>query len=255
MVGNIMDLSTAYILRIMLVRNLGLDGAGQFQAAYTISFVYVGILFKAMATDFYPRLSAASANDREVKSLVNGQIEAGLLLAVPGILVTLALAPFIMVVLYSAKFLPGVDVLRWQALGILLQIVAWPLGYILRAKADGILFFLTESFLCLSHVVLAWLAIRGFGLPGVGISFFLANVLYLVLIYSIVSVKYRVSFTPEVFRAISVAMAMTLASFLCSHIIPTYSLAISLSLSIVAGFVAYKKLSFSGWIGRFLKKH
>lgn len=253
MIGNILGVATSYLLRIILIRFLSLGEAGQFQAAFTISYVYVGILFKAMATDYYPRLSAASNNNSEVKSLVNEQIEAGLLLAVPGVLITLSIAPLIMTVFYSKKFLPGVEVLRWQALGILLQVVSWPLGYILRAKAKGILFVVTELLYNLCYIGLTLIAIRGFGLPGIGIAFFVVNIFYLILIYSLVRFKYEITFTPRNMQVITLAAITTLAAFSFGYILPKYYLPINMVLSVISGVYAYRKLALSEWIGRIFK--
>lgn len=252
MIGNILGASTPYLLRIILIRFLGLDAVGEFQAATILSVAYVAILFKAMATDFYPRLSAASGNSLEVGLLVNEQVEAGLLLALPGVLLTLTLAPLVLVVFYSAKFLPAVDVLRWQALGILLQVISWPLGYLLRAKAAGGLFIVTELFNNISYLALAWIGIRSIGLSGIGIAFFLYNALYLVLIYSVAQSKYKIAFSSKTKRIIGFAAGMTIVAFLCAIIIPNYRIPVGLTLTVLAGIYSYKKLNFSQWIARLM---
>ena len=45
---------------------------------------------------------------------------------------------------YSAKFGPAVEILRWICLGMMLRVASWPLGYVLIAKGEGMLFFWTE---------------------------------------------------------------------------------------------------------------
>lgn len=76
-----------------------------------------------MGTDFYPRLTAVAEDNAQCNRLVNEQTEVGLLLAGPGILATLALAPLVLVIFYSSRFVAAVGVLRWICLGTLLQVV------------------------------------------------------------------------------------------------------------------------------------
>jgi PST family polysaccharide transporter len=252
MVGTIIGYGTPYFLRILLIRFLSLDAVGEFQAASILSTVYVGILFKAMATDFYPRLSAASRSDVESCLLVNEQIEAGLLLAIPGVLITLTFAPLVMIIFYSSKFLPAVDVLRWQVLGVLLQVITWPMGYVLRAKAAGGLFVVTELFASISYLVGTWVGIRQFGLPGIGAAFFVYNILYFILIYRIVHVKYKFAFLKNNVQVLVLAFILTGAVLLTTYFSPRYSLLVNIALTIAACLYSYKKLAFSHWIARFV---
>jgi PST family polysaccharide transporter len=252
MIGTIIGVGTSYLLRILLIRRLGLDAAGEFQASSILSTVYVGILFKAMATDFYPRLSAASMSDMESGLLVNEQIEAGLLLAVPGVLVTLTFAPPVMVILYSSKFLPAVDVLRWQVLGVLLQVVTWPMGYILRAKAAGGLFIGTELFSSSIYLAATWIGIGYIGLPGIGIAYFVYNVLYFILIYRVVHTKYGFSFVPKNVQLLMLAVTTTAAALLSTYFIPRYYIPLNIVITIAAGVYSYRKLALSQWVARFI---
>lgn len=45
----------------IVVRSLGLDAAGLFQAAATLSTLYIGVILTAMGADFYPRLTAVAS--------------------------------------------------------------------------------------------------------------------------------------------------------------------------------------------------
>ncbi|MBE0675032.1 MAG: oligosaccharide flippase family protein, partial [Bacteroidales bacterium] len=50
--------ATAYIVRIFISRQGGLQDVGFYAAGFAIINTYVGLVFNAMATDYYPRLSA-----------------------------------------------------------------------------------------------------------------------------------------------------------------------------------------------------
>jgi len=242
MIGNLITVGIQYLLRVLVIRYLGLNAAGEYQASAILSTVYVGILMKAMATDFYPRLSAASYNDKECRFIVNKQIETGLLLAVPGVLATLTFAPLVIVLFYSSKFMLAVDVLRWQILGIFLQVLTWPIGYILRAKGDGKLFVATELFANFVHLTLAWIGIRYFGLPGTGMAFFAMNAVYFILIYRIVRAKYSFSFAAENIKILIILAAATIITFISPYILQRFSILANICIIIITSLFSLKKI-------------
>ena len=248
MIGTLIAYGTSYIIRFFLIRNLGLDSAGHFQASVALSYVYAGLIFKAMGTDYYPRLSRASGDVKECNAIVNEQIEVGLLLALPGIIATITFAPQVLMIFYSSQFLPAVEVLRWQILGVLLQLIAYPLGYVLRAKGAGTLFMITELFGSLSYLGAAWIGVEKIGLPGIGVAYFIYNALYLILIIAIVKYKYGIIISNKntsvyIFAFMSTSLSLVLAYLLPSNYIPLNAL-----LLLVIGYYSYKKLNVSTWV-------
>lgn len=185
MATGVMTAGTMYVVQVIIVRNLGLDAAGLFQAATTMSSIYIGIILNAMGADFYPRLTAVANDNIAVNRLVNEQMEVGVLFALPGILFTLAFAPLILQIFYSSKFLAANDVLIWYILGVFLRVICWPLGYIILAKGNGSLFFWTETIANGLHIGLAWCCILFFGLAGAGIAFFIMYVLYVTMMVAV----------------------------------------------------------------------
>src|SRR5262249_4281552 len=139
-----LTMGVAYATRVLLLRNEGFEATGLYQAAWTLGGLYVGFVLQAMGADFYPRLTA-SANDNPVcNRLVNEQTRIGLLIAGPGLLATLTFAPIVISLFYSAKFVGAVGILRWICLGTTLQVISWPMGYIILAKGKRNLFFWSE---------------------------------------------------------------------------------------------------------------
>ena len=82
--------------------------------------------------------------------LINHQTEIALLLAGPVFLAMMALAPWVIRLLYTASFLPAVEVLRWQILSDVLKIAAWCLGFLFLALGDGKTFLWTKFLRCSS---------------------------------------------------------------------------------------------------------
>lgn len=190
MTSGLMVMGTAYIVRIILVHRVGFEATGLYQAAWTLGGLYVGFILQAMGADFYPRLTANHNDNITCNRLVNEQTRVGLLLAGPGVIATLTFAPLVLSLFYSAKFGAAVEVLRWICLGAILQVITWPMGYIIVAKGKQGLFYWCELAWTIVAVGLAWICVRSFGVNGAGIAFFGSYIFHAFLIYPVV---YRLS--------------------------------------------------------------
>jgi len=186
MASGLMVTGVAYMVRVILLHRVGIAATGIYQSAWTLGGLYVGVILQAMGADFYPRLSAIASDNAECNRLVNEQALIGLLLAGPGVIATLTFAPLVIAVFYSAKFGAAVEVLRWVCLGAALQVITWPMGFIILAKARQDYFFLSEFIWAIVAAALAWACIAFLGLNGAGIAFFLSYVFHGILVYPIV---------------------------------------------------------------------
>jgi enterobacterial common antigen flippase len=185
MASGFLTLGSAYAIRLILLHQQGLEAAGLYQAAWTLGGIYTGVILQAMGADFYPRLTAVATDNDECNRLVNEQAEISLLLAAPGVIATITLAPVILTMFYTAKFQEASYLVRWLCLGMMLRIVAWPMGFIILAKGASRIFFWTEVAATLVHVGLAWLLINTVGLNGAGEAFFGLYLWHTAVIYII----------------------------------------------------------------------
>lgn len=186
MASGVLTFGAAYVIRIIILHAEGVAAMGLYQAAWAIGGLYGGFILQAMGTDFYPRLTGVAKDNREVNRLVNEQMQISILLAGPGVVATLAFAPLIMHMFYTAAFTAGTDLLRWICLGMMLRIISWPVGYIIVAKGAQTIFFWTELTATLVHVGLAWVLVEGFGVAGAGAAFLGLYAWHLALVYFIV---------------------------------------------------------------------
>ena len=186
MSSGLMTMGAAYFTRILLLRKVGVEATGLYQAAWVLGGLYVGFVLQAMGADFYPRLTASAHDDPVCNRLVNEQTRIGLLIAGPGLLATLTFAPVVIALLYSAKFVGAVGILRWICLGTALQVVSWPMGYIVLAKGRRNVFLWSEAAWTLVSLTLAWTCVTYFGTNGAGIAFFGSYVFHGIFIYAVV---------------------------------------------------------------------
>ena len=178
----LLSLGTMYLLQVLVRQQYDVAGAGQFSAANRLSMVYVGFILQAMQTDFYPRLTGVATDNARSNRMVNEQVEVSLLLALPGILVTLAFAPWIIWLAYSSEFEMATEILCWQMAGILLRVISSPLGMFLIARGANRAFFWTECASAAAYLGFSWIGLKYFQLPGVGMAFTAAYLFYWLMI-------------------------------------------------------------------------
>ncbi len=186
MISTLLTFGAAYAIRIIVLTEGGVQAAGLYQAAWAVGGLYTGFILQAMGTDFYPRLTAAIGDEEDCNRLVNEQAEVSMLLAGPGLLATLTLAPFVMNFFYSEEFGGAVELLRWLCLGMMLRIVVWPAGFIIVAKGAQKIFLCTEVAATSVHLGLAWLLVPRLGVSGSGVAFFGLYLWHSVLVYMVV---------------------------------------------------------------------
>ncbi len=176
MVASLMTIGAQLIARSLIMRGLGLEASGYFQAAWLISASYMGILMGAMGTDYFPRLTEVISDRQRATRLVNEQTEMGLLLFGPALLIMIALAPWILNLLYAESFTPASEILRWQVMGDIFRMIGWPMGFIAVAQGRGGIFIATQFNWNAFYLVFLWYGLDEMGLLAAGIGFFIACV-------------------------------------------------------------------------------
>lgn len=185
MTSSLLMVGTAYAIRIIVLHYSGIVAAGFYQAAWTIGGLYTGFLLQSMSADFYPRLTAAANDDPECNRLVNEQAQISMLIAGPGVIATLTFAPLVMTVFYTAEFSSAITLLRWLCLGMMLRVVAWPMGFVILAKGARKAFFWTEVAAAIVHVGVAWPLVAYTDVNGAGIAFLVLYIWHSILVYLI----------------------------------------------------------------------
>jgi PST family polysaccharide transporter len=237
--ATLIDGCTAYFTRVLVERQLGMEAVGIYTATWTLSTYYVGFVLAAMGTDFMPRLTSAAHDHTTVNRLVNEQTEMGMLIAVPGVLATLTLAPWVMHVFYSSAFVQGAEVVRWQILGVFLRVVSWPLGYVLVAKGKSVLFAVIELVFGLVSIGSILACMKLWHLNGVGIAFAIS---YLVYTLMMVIVLWRLTgfiWSAMALKILAPVFLVLAVTFAGTQFLPEFwSLCLGLTLTVTAGVAA-----------------
>lgn len=186
MVSGLVTFGVAYLVRIIVLREGGIAAAGLYQAAWAVASLYASFVLQAMSTDFYPRLTGLVHDQPGANRLVNEQAQVSVLLAGPGMIATITLAPLVLDLFYSPDFAEAASALRWMCLGMALRLIAWPLGFVVLARGAQGIFFWTEIAAGIVHIGLALLLVPVWGTTGAGMAFCGLYVWHAALIYFIV---------------------------------------------------------------------
>lgn len=170
---------SVYLVRIYVSQTGGLDQVGLYGAGVTIVNMYLGLVFTAMATDYFPRL-ACTKSQEELKTTINNQAEIAFLMFAPIVVAFIIFIKPVIILLYSDKFLPIESMLYFSMAGTLIKAMAWSLSYSIVAKASAKAYFYNEVVATIYTFILNLLGYKYFGLTGFGFSLILAYTLYLI---------------------------------------------------------------------------
>jgi antigen flippase len=220
MTSGIVMMGAAYAVRTLLLRMEGAEAAGLYQAGWTLGGLYVGFILQAMAADFYPRLVGVIEDHARCNAMVNEQAHVGVLLAGPGVVATLTLAPLVLNLFYSTSFTAATDVLRWVCLGIALRVLTWPMGFIIVAKNRQLIFIGAEVAWAVVNIGLTWALITLFGLTGAGMAFFISYLFHGLMIYPLARMLTGFRWSRRAFRAACVFAGLVALPFLAFQFLP-----------------------------------
>ncbi len=133
----------------VIIKSLGtMAELGYYSAAMSISNQCVTMIFAAMAMDYFPRLTACIGRRAEWLVTVRRQAELVALVAAPIAVSVVIAAPFVVDVLLTETFAPAISLLQWMAAGVFLRSLSYPLGYVILAKGNKMLYLCLEGILC-----------------------------------------------------------------------------------------------------------
>ena len=86
MASGLMTTGVAYLVRVITTKQISLEAAGYYTAAWGLAGYYVGYVVQAMGTDFYPAADGGGARQRRMQpEQVNEQTGSGIAAGGPGI--------------------------------------------------------------------------------------------------------------------------------------------------------------------------
>lgn len=183
------------------INNVGSLGAvGLFNAGFMMTMTYAGMVFSAMETDYFPRLSAVGNNLVKQNVTINQQIEVTLLIISPMLLFFMIFLPILLPLLYSGKFLPVLDMMQIVVLAMYLRAIKLPIAYLPLAKGNSSLYLCMESAYDAVFVILVCFMYSRYGLTGTGVAIFITSIIDFFLLSTAMYIKYKYVISKSVIR-------------------------------------------------------
>ena len=212
--SGLMAVGVSYILSIFISHNGGVEQVGLYNAGFAIINTYVALIFNAMATDYYPRLSAISHDNKRCRQAINQQAEIALLILAPIVIAFFVFINWVVILLYSKQFLAVTTMIYWAALGMFFKAASWSIAFIFLAKGTSKLFFWNELIANIYTLGLNVLGYHFLGLTGLGISFAVSYLLYLIQVYLISKIKFDFSFDIAFIKIFLIQIGFAITGFI-----------------------------------------
>ena len=242
--SGLMALGSAYILRIFISNVGNLEDVGFYNAGFAIINTYVGLVFSAMATDYFPRLSGVIQDVKVFSKVVNQQMEIAILLLGPILCWFIIYINPVIVILYSNAFEPINEMLLWSGAGMIFKGIGWSLGFVVLAKGNSKLFFNNELIALVYQFLLNIGGYYFFGLKGLGVAFFISYVLYSIQILAVCRWKYKFLWDSNIVKKFSILFLLILLCLGCFYFLPTiYQYIVGSLVSILASIYTVFELN------------
>lgn len=172
------------IIRDYLGSNLSWDEVGYWQAIWYISSMYLLIINISLKVYYLPKLSELT-DKKELKQ----EILSGYKIILPIISVMIIFIylfkEYIVLLAFSEKFMPVVELFLWQLLGDFIKITSLLLGYLLIAKSMTKIFVYMEIGFSILFVLFSILFVNTYGLIGVIYGYVLVYFIHLIVLFII----------------------------------------------------------------------
>ena len=220
-----------------------LDVLGLYNAGYMLTITYAGMVFSAMETDYYPRLSAVQHDIRATNETVNRQMEVSLLLVSPMLAALIIALPVVVPLLFSQEFLPVVGMAQVAALAMYMKVLTLPVAYITLARGYSLSYLFLETSYFVAFVILIFFGYRYWGLFGTGVAITLAHVFEFLLVNAYAYKKYGYRSSATVYGYAIVQVALGLLAYILTLVADGYLYwSIGALIVILSGLLSLKAL-------------
>lgn len=251
--NGLMVLLVSYLIRVYIQSSGGIIMVGYFSAGFAIVTNYVGMVFTAMGTDFYPRLASVSTDNLLCKKLINQQAEIATIILGPILSIFIIFSKKLIAILYSSDFILIDKMMYLCALGILFKAASWAMSYVILAKGESKLFFLSETLANVYMLVLSIIGYALFGLDGLGWAFLIAYIIYTLHVFFLIRIKFLFSFEFDFYKLFFFhLLCLTLLVFLNFNYNNSLTFFFSIMILFVNFFGSFKQLDKRIGIKKFL---
>lgn len=170
-------------VRKIIIANVGWDAAGQWQAVWKISEVYLSVMTMALGIYFLPQLAKLKTY-KEIRKEINSTA----LIIVP-IVIFMALfvylvRDFAITILFTEKFRDARELFGIQLIGDVLKISSWLYAYPMLSRGATKWFVSSEIFFAVSLVLMTAIFVPYYKTDGANIAYMINYCVYFVFVFT-----------------------------------------------------------------------
>ena len=210
-IAGVMGSGAEMLIRSYLnVSSGNLDVVGLYNAGFMLTVTYAGMVFSAMETDYFPRLSSVNSDVAATNLTVNRQIEVSLLIVSPMLTVLIICLPVLIPIMFSSKFLPIVGMAQVAVFSMYIKAISLPVSYVMLAKGDSAGYMVLEGIYDLMLVGLIIFGYSHWGLFGTGVALSVSYLFDVLIVgaYACLRYQYRVSLMVLYYAAIQFSLGL-----------------------------------------------
>ena len=197
--------ASAIAIGRMIITFYDMSGAGIFSVAWKVATVYLGALYAAAGSYFFPTLVRLDST-RAIEDEANRAVALYMTILPPLMAGLIVFGDILIPVLFSREFLPAVLVMSGLLLGDVFRVTSETMGLTLLARRHlvpytGIYLLYTAGFIGLS-----WWMLPEFGLPGIAYAYVGVQILNLALVLMACRMSIGILMTPIALRPFALAV-------------------------------------------------
>lgn len=206
----VFTLLSNYAFMLWLNRDAGTLQVGIWQAGYTITDRYVGILFTALGLEYYPRLSSMLLHPVGMKLTCRHEASFLLTLLLIGAPLLSLVAPWIIELFYSGNFMAARGYIAGSAMALPFRAAAFCLAFVILAHGNGKIYLFTEITSALLYFAVSFFSYRLWGVSGLGYGYAAWYAVYFLMIAVVVGRKFNITLAKRQWLTIGATTALCL---------------------------------------------
>ncbi len=179
-----------YLFVVFMSREAPAGDLGIYQAGYSIVGSYVSVIFTAIATEYYPRLSSVSSSRLRTQAYVGQEFKLAAWVLTVVVVAFLAFDEPVVRLLYSSDFLAMLPFISVAICGVTVRAFSVCVAYVILARGDGRIFVVTETLGVFTGLVLKVAGYSLWGFYGLGVAYVAEQAIYSAIVWAVYRRRY-----------------------------------------------------------------
>lgn len=196
-----------YVLRVYLNHATSIEEVGLFQSGANIIKTYVGMIFTAIAMEFFPRIASVVRKPLTTRVLVNHEINLLVAVLMPIMTVFVCCDRLVLNILYSSEFVEVAPLILAAVPSTMLRAVSWCMAVVILARTDSRIYFITELTSAVALLVFSYIGLKLWGLTGLGAAITAQYACYTLATWLVVRYRYGIKLSGRTVRTVALGIA------------------------------------------------